>query len=188
MLRLSALASVTAITGLFAFAEPGPVSAEERTCRGRIGAITLDNIRVPPGATCRLVGTKAKGTVKIENNAKLIAKDVVVIGNVQAENAKNVKVLQDSRVGGSVQVKQGDKAKVANSKVNGDIQYDDNDEKVVARKNKVGGNIQVFQNTGGVVIFGNVVDGNLQCKENKPRPTGGKNKVDGNREDQCKRL
>ena len=31
-----------------------PASAEERICRGTIGAVTLDNVKVPSGATCTL--------------------------------------------------------------------------------------------------------------------------------------
>lgn len=46
------------------------VQAEERTCRGAIGAVTVDNLRVPSGATCTLNGTTVKGTIKIETNAR----------------------------------------------------------------------------------------------------------------------
>jgi hypothetical protein len=45
--------------------------AEERVCRGTLGAITVDNLRVPQGATCSLVGTYIKGTVKVEGSATL---------------------------------------------------------------------------------------------------------------------
>jgi hypothetical protein len=48
-----------------------PASAEERVCRGTIGAT-------------------------------LRAEDVVVVGNVQAENARMVRVLDGSRVGRNV--------------------------------------------------------------------------------------
>src|SRR5919106_6559443 len=83
-----------------------PASAEERVCRGALGAITVDNLRVPQDATCELTGTRVKGTIKVERNAVLRAARVRVIGNVQGENARNV-VVRGSRVGGSVQVVQG---------------------------------------------------------------------------------
>ena len=54
----------------------GPASAEERTCRGTIGASTVDNLRVPQGATCTLNGTVVKGTVKVEARATLRAFDI----------------------------------------------------------------------------------------------------------------
>lgn len=165
-----------------------PAIAEERVCRGTIRATTVDNLRVPDYASCVLLGTRVKGTVKVELQASLRAEDVVVIGNVQAENAKNVRVLDGSRIGGSVQVKQGGAATVSDSRVEGDIQYDSNTGPLRALRNRVGGSIQVFQNSGGAEIRRNTIDGNLQCKSNSPAPVGGNNVVGGNKEDQCARL
>jgi len=162
--------------------------AEERICRGQIGATTVDNLIVPQNASCWLRGTRVKGKIKVRNGATLRADDVIVIGNVQAENARNVIVQDGSRIGGSVQVVQGEAATVADSHVNGDIYYDDNRAMLRVLRNEVGGNVQAFQNTGGVEIRGNTIDGNLQCKANTPRPHGGNNTVQGNKEDQCRRL
>ena len=165
-----------------------PASAEETTCVGAIGAVTVDNLRVPEGATCILEGTHVQGTIKVERAASLQASNVTVIGNVQAENASDVRVAQGSTVGGSVQVVKGQAASVADSTITGDILYDENSGALSAERNHVGGNIQAFKNTGGLIISGNRVDGNLQCKENQPPPTGGENIVQGNKEDQCARL
>ena len=175
-----------AVAGLAAL--PQVAVAEERTCRGKIGAATVDNVRVPQGASCTLNRTYVKGTVKVERKATLRATNVRVIGNVQGENARRVKVVNGSRLGGSVQVVQGGAAKVADSVVTGDILYDDNVGMLRALRNRVGGSVQAFQNTGGVQISNNVINGNLQCKENVPAPTGGGNRVGGNKEDQCARL
>lgn len=162
--------------------------AEETVCRSSIGRTTVDNLRVPDNATCTLTGTRVLGTVKVESNAKLTARKVIVIGNVQAENAYQVNVFEGSRVGGSVQVKQGGGANVSDSFIDGDIQYDENINPLKVLRNDVGGNVQVVKNFGGVEIRTNVIDGNLQCKENKPAPVGGRNVVGGNKEDQCRRL
>jgi hypothetical protein len=178
----------TALAASILLLPAAPASAEERVCRGTIGATTVDNLRVPQYASCVLLGTRVKGTIKVEFNATLRAEDVVVIGNLQAENAKGVRVLDGSRIGGSVQVKQGGGATVSDSRIEGDVQYDSNSAMLRALRNRVGGSIQVFQNTGGVEIRRNVIDGNLQCKENTPRPIGGGNIVGGNKEDQCARL
>lgn len=185
MKRRLAILLLTAVTTM---AVPQVVLAEETLCRGTIRARTVDNVKVPQGATCTLKGTKIKGTIKINARARLEAINVNVIGNVQGENARNVIVRRNSRVGGSVQVVQGKKARVVSSKVKGDILYDDQSGEVIVRRTTVGGNVQAFQNTGGVRIRGNVIDGNLQCKENNPTPTGGNNRVEGTKEDQCKRL
>jgi hypothetical protein len=162
--------------------------AEETTCTGTIGAETHDNIRVPDGASCKLLGTFAQGTVYVETGASLTAVDVHVIGNVQAEGARSVIARAGSFVGGSIQVVQGGSARVIASDVGGDILFDENTAALLARRNDVGGNLQAFGNSGGVSIVRNVIDGNLQCKENNPAPTGGGNVVQGNKEDQCANL
>lgn len=160
------LGTAIALGGTVAFA-PG-ASAEERTCRGSIGAVALDNVRVPAGASCTLTGTSLKGTLKVERGATLTATRVRVNGNVQSEGHRFVRVL-DSRVGGSIQLKQGGALDL--------------------RRNVVTGDLQAFTNTTGAkTIYTNRVGGNLQCKENVPAPVGSGNIVQGNKEDQCRRL
>lgn len=46
--------------GLLPLAFAPAASADERTCRGKLGAITVDDLRVPDGATCTLDGTPVK--------------------------------------------------------------------------------------------------------------------------------
>jgi hypothetical protein len=148
-----------------------PARAEERTCRGTMGATTVDNLRVPSGATCTLTGTKVKGTLKVERGATLHASGIRVIGNIQAENALRVKVA-GSHIGGSIQIVQSRNSSTL-SKLD---------------RNTVKQDVQFFENRGAISITGNRINGNLQCKANNPRPTGGGNVVGGNKEDQCARL
>ena len=144
-----------------------PAAADERACRGSIGATTLDNVRVPSGATCTLTGTTVKGTVKVERGATLKATRVRVVGNVQGEGHRLVNVAS-STVGGSIQLVQGGGAALNGNKVTGDVQS--------------------FTNRASQTILRNRIDGNLQCKENRPAPRGTANVVGGNKEDQCRRL
>jgi hypothetical protein len=164
-----------------------PASADERVCRGSIGAETVDDLRVPDGASCQLTGTRVEGNIVVGTGSTLTARSVRVDGNVQAEGHRSVDV-RDGRVGGSVQVKQGGAAIVYRTAITGDLQYDANDRRLLAHSNPVGGNIQIVGNRGGVDVSANRVDGNLQCKENSPAPTGGANVVRGSAEDQCARL
>jgi hypothetical protein len=180
---LSALLGFVAVTLL-----PALLAAEERTCRGELGDVTVDNLRVPEGAYCTLHRTQVKGTIKVESRASLNARGVRVAGNVQAENARQVSLTHSSRIGGSVQVKQGGSANVLNATVQGDIQYDANRSSLRVNDNRVGGSVQVIGNQGRAEIYGNTIDGNLQCKENSPRPVGGNNRVRGNKENQCSAL
>jgi hypothetical protein len=163
-------------------------AAEEFVCRGTLGAVTKDNVRVPQAATCIMDGTRVKGTITVQRGAILRASRIVVIGNVQAEGARRVNINRRSRVGGSVQVVQGFAAAISNSVIDGSIQLTSNSAALSVVNNTVGADIQAFQNTGGIEISDNSVDGNLQCKANVPAPTGGGNIVQGNKEDQCRRL
>ncbi|GAA2863958.1 hypothetical protein GCM10010517_23100 [Streptosporangium fragile] len=165
-----------------------PAFADERSCRGIIRAVTLDDVRVPKGASCTLVGTRVKGNIRVERNATLVAREVGVDGNVQGEGARAVSVVGGSVVRGSVQVKQGGAATVVSSRINGDIQLDANHRYLRVNGNRVGGNIQVVGNRNGAQIHRNSVKGNLQCKENRPKPTGSGNAVGGDKEDQCRRF
>ena len=50
---------------------PASASAEETTCRGSLGAVTVDNLRVPQDGRCILNGTRVQGTIKVERAATL---------------------------------------------------------------------------------------------------------------------
>jgi DUF4097 and DUF4098 domain-containing protein YvlB len=188
MSKFKSAAAFAAIVMPLALLAATPASAEERICRSSLGKVTVDNLKVPAKATCKLDGTRVKGSIIVETGATLIAAKVVVVGNVQAEGAKAVTVRRDSRVGGSVQVKQGGAATIEASTVDGSIQLEQNKGAMTVVGNTVGADLQAFQNTGGVTVEANVVDGNLQCKENTPAPVGGGNTVQGNKEDQCRKL
>jgi hypothetical protein len=150
--------------------------AEERVCRGTIGATTVDNLRVPSYAKCNLNGTKVKGTVKVEYGATLHAYGVRVNGNVQSEGFKNIRLTRSSSansyVGGSVQLENGlsgGTGRVAYTTVIGDVQYESNRARMFAGYNSLRANLQAVQNRGGVQISNNRIAQNLQCKENNPQ-------------------
>ena len=150
-----------------------PAQADDRICRGTIGARAIDgNVVVPKGASCTLLGTRVDGNVLVKGNATLVARGAKVDGNIQADNHRRVVVTarngSKTRVEGSVQLKQGGGGKLLRLVVDGDI--------------------QLFSNDARFTVRGNRVDGNLQCKSTRPRPVGGNNVVEGNKEDQCRGL
>jgi hypothetical protein len=67
------LCTAVACAAFGAAALPAAASAEETDCVGAIGAATVDNLRVPEGATCELDGTIVQGTIKVETDATLRA-------------------------------------------------------------------------------------------------------------------
>lgn len=185
MLQPTSLAATLALAAGVLLATPA--MAEERTCTGSIGAVALDNVFVPDGATCVLNRTRLTGNIVVGTGSKLTATSVSVNGNVQAEGAQNVTVTGRSIVGGSVQVVQGYEVKVTGAKVTGSVLIDENTGPVTASRNRVNGDLQLFQNSGGSRLVDNIIKGNLQCKENSPPPTGSGN-VATSKEDQCARL
>lgn len=169
--------------------EPPPATSPE-ACRGTLGAVTVEKVIVPQGATCTLEGTRVRSDVLVRGDATVIARGARIGGNVQAENHREVRIGRSSTVGGSIQVKQGQAASVAQTTVTGDIQLDANRGAQRVEDNRVDGNIQIVGNRtpSATVVRINRVGGNLQCKENVPAPTGGGNVVQGSKEDQCRRL
>lgn len=177
MTRIPSLLAAFGLTAGLTVAVAAPAHADDRRCTGTIRAVAIDdNVVVPAGATCTLVGTRIDGNVIVKRNAKLVARGVRVEGNIQAENHRRVEVLPRtvnrkvvrSVIDGSIQLKQGGGGEVRRTRTNGDI--------------------QLFSNTRGgrFEVFNNIVDGNLQCKSNSPKPVGKGNRVNGNKEGQCR--
>jgi len=129
------------------------------------GAVSIDELIVPQNATCTLNGTRVEGNIFVYDNSTLLASDVWVGGNIQADHSARVEVHSGSYVGGNIQVDYSGYLLISSVQISGDL--------------------QAFNNSGGVSIQNNTIEGNLQCKENYPAPTGGNNTVYGNKEDQC---
>lgn len=161
-----------------------PAHAQDLTCTGSVGAITIDSVIVPELATCTLTGTRVTGSIKVEVGGTLRASGITLNGNVEGDTYRTV-VVMASRVGGSVQLQQGGNANLRGNTVSGDIQlYTSTGLQTVARNN-VSGSVEVKENTGGATVNANRIAGNLNCEDNLPAPTGSGNIVNGNKENQC---
>jgi hypothetical protein len=169
-------------------AAAAPAAADVTTCRGKIGQVTVDDLRVPRGATCELNRTKVKGAITVESGATVTATRIVVIGNLTADDARSVTITRKSRIGGSIEILQGKRAKVADSEIDGSMRFEKNSGRLKISGNVVGGHLRALQNSGGVAIDDNVVDGDLVCRGNRPVPEGGDNTVLGTKQDQCRNL
>ncbi|HEU0294603.1 MAG TPA: S8 family serine peptidase [Anaerolineales bacterium] len=143
-----------------------PMMGEYR-CTSTVHWITADNLVVPPGETCNLVGARIMGTLKVEEGATLSASGLYVKGSIQAKKAASV-TISDSTIEGSLQVEEGGSAQLEAS--------------------HIGSGALFVKNTGGLSIWNNTINGNLQCKENSLMPTGGGNIIQGNKEEQCSGL
>lgn len=166
----------------------GVAHADDIDCPPELGAVTVDG-NVLVAAACTMEGTTVTGNILLYAGGSLVARDVDVEGNIQADDADYVDIME-SEIDGSVQLDGlvGDASNVISSRINGNIQLDNNRSRLEILDNTVGADVQAFTNSGGVVIADNVIDGNLQCKENNPAPVGSNNQVSGNMEDQCAAL
>ena len=161
--------------------------AEEINCIGTLRG-SFDNVNVPSGKNCTLIDSHVKGTVYVRGNASLNVSRTVIVGNIQAEGARYVRLNGTGvSVNGSVQIKYGTAATTINpgTRIGGSVQYVESSGFLKILGARVGQDVQVFENEGGASIYNNIINGNLQCKQNEPEPTGDNNKVGGNKEDQC---
>jgi hypothetical protein len=167
---------------------PPPPLSGNVTCVGlTIGAIRLDSVIVPAGASCTLLGTTLNGSIEVGATSRLIAESVNVTGDLKSDGAAELRVSGTSRVGGAVQVQRGAAATLSGMSVTGDMQIDAMAGRASASGNRVTGNLQVIGNLGGVALNSNTMGGVMQCKENLPAPTGSGN-VATLKEDQCLTL
>ena len=158
------------------------------TCVGlTIGAVQLDSVIVPAGASCTLVGTRLNGNLEVGASSRLSADSVSVTGGLVSDGAQSLTISGTSSFGGSVQVQRGLAANLLGLSASGDLQIDSMQGPVVATNNRISGNAQVMANRGGVQLSTNRFGGVMQCKDNLPAPTGSGN-VATLKQDQCLQL
>src|SRR5687768_16059429 len=75
-------------------------STNAARCTGAIGPVTVDNVVVPPGASCVLEETRVRGNVLVQRNARLVADGADIAGSIQAEDADEVETRDDTFIGG----------------------------------------------------------------------------------------
>ena len=207
-------AVATIAVGGLALVAPSIAMATDQACVGPQGGGLYDNIIVPPGAECELVGAVVRGNVKALQDSRLRLVETEVGGNVHGDKAEAVGVV-DGMVRGDVHVHEGEtpfdaefdfevsalvggnvavekmagNVSISGSRIGGALIALDNEilETFEVRGNTVVGNAQVFKNTGPGVktLTLNTIGQNLQCRDNAPPFVGQPNVVRGSAEDQC---
>ena len=167
---------------------PLPLLAGDVSCSGlTIGAIRLDSVVVPDNASCTLVGTTITGTLEIGANARLIAQNVDIAGDLKSDGAAVLSISGTSSVGGALQVQRGPGADLRDIAIAGDLQIDAMTGPVYAFGNKVIGNLLATANRGKLILAGNQMGGAMQCTDDLPAPTGAGN-IASLKQDQCAGL
>jgi hypothetical protein len=118
------------------------------------------------------------GNVTIFPGGSLIARDVVIRGNLDASRAYVVD-LESSEVQGDVNLEElvGDASSIEQTIVGGDVLLKGNRSALDILNNDVSGTMQAVANTGGVTISGNSFEAGLNCSDNTPPPDGIGNEV-----------
>jgi cytoskeletal protein CcmA (bactofilin family) len=160
------LRSIAGFVGSFAIlaslmvATPAAVVADDTSCRGEMRGY-YDDVYVPYGAFCKLVGATVEGDIDVKGRASLVAIDSDVDGNIQGDYAKKI-VVRDSNIEGNIQAKKTAFVKVAKSFVDGDVQAD-YAKRVVVLGSNIEGNIQATK-TGFMKVAKSFVDGDVQAE------------------------
>jgi len=183
--KLGAAAVLTAALGLGA--APSAMAADDVTCTGVIGPVTVKNVVVPEDATCSLQGTNVLGDVSVLEDAELVADRITVRGSVQAQRADSIRIA-DSSIRSLLKVQDGGTVTVRTTAIGADLQVSKSTGFVTLDGNRIGNSLQAQENRGGVSITGNTIRVNLFCQDNDPPPVGGGNVVGGDAEKQCEAL
>ena len=129
-------------TALLAMASPA--MARDFRCNGVVEGKTYNDVVVPSGAACTLVGTTVRGDVRVLRNAYLQTIGAVVRGDVEGSASQTIFIDIGTRVSGSVESSGARQFFVYNSTVGEDIEPERTREAVHICGNTVrGGNIEV---------------------------------------------
>lgn len=170
-----------------ALADAPPGLSGSVQCAGlRIGAVTVDNVEVPAGMTCKLDGTTVLGGVRVLSDSVLLAGGgVQVAGSIQSDGAAHVELTGlASRVAGNFELKKGGSGLLAGAEVVGTVVFEELSEAVAVGGARAGGGMKLVKNTGGATVSNNVVLGALKCFDNTPAPANSGNSANA-LEGQC---
>jgi hypothetical protein len=134
-------------------------------CNGTLGALSVDQVSVPAGASCTLNGTRVQGDVKVARGGSVTATGARIGGNVQAEDSRTVVISASTVVIGDVQAKRLASVRLENSTVDGNVQVEERGASLITSGVRVGGDLQV-KKAASATIGSTTVDGDIQLEEN----------------------
>jgi hypothetical protein len=175
-----------------------PTSAQQNVviCTQPISGGTINNVSVPPNATCTLTNVTVQGNIKVNTNALLQTNECIAQGNIRAEGAALI-FIDATSIGGNLNAVGTVSVKVDSSSIDGNVSVTGADSLIAIENNQVNGNVDVEKNNTGSgntnVIQNNTIGGNLICTDNTPLPVdlvpeGSPNIVAGHKVGQCAGL
>lgn len=134
-------------------------------CNGTLGAVSVEQVSVPAGASCTLAGTRVRGDVKVARGGSVTATGARIEGNVQAEDARSIVISAGTLVIGDVQAKRLATVRVENSTIDGNLQVEERGASLLSADTRIGGDLQV-KKAASATLGRTTVDGNIQLEEN----------------------
>ena len=154
-------------------------------CGGTIREQRVAEVRVPFGATCRLLGTIVTGHVLIGSGGSLVARRAKVEGDVHGLGARRILIASRSLISGDLVLAQGGTSSVSHVEIGADLRLVMATGRLTVRQTLIGGDLMVNRNAGRLIIAGNRIGGDLRCLQNLRMPLRGDNVVAGFRAGQC---
>jgi hypothetical protein len=166
---------------------PSPTSApiNPEACNGVLGAITVERVRVPPGATCSLNGTIVEGDAIVEESGVLISQSARIHGDLDARNSAKIDLLSGTEINGNIHIMLSGSIRIVSIYAGSNLNLESNYQGHEISNSRIMGNVDIARNTGGVLISNNSIIGNLMCIGNEPPPIGNNNYVGGKATGQC---
>jgi hypothetical protein len=169
-------ALAVAVTTLGLLIAAPAAMADDTRCDGVLPPGVYDNVVVPSGASCVIVGAEIRGNLKAEPGSLIIdVRNSTIHGNVEGDSFASFD-LHGSMVGGDVTLKKfNTNVQVCGTQVRQDLQVEEGRGRVElgspatgCAANEVGENLQAYKNliTVYLAIDGNMVGKNLQVYEN----------------------
>jgi hypothetical protein len=165
------LVSACISVGVLGLAAP-PAHADVQ-CTGTIGAVVImDNVNVPPNASCQLIGTTVIGNVIVNQNSQLTTDGANVANDILGEGAWRVRIFNTLVT--NINLKKvafqiiigSDRTCKADPIVLGNIQLAENSAAIGICKMDIREDVQLTKNTGRILVTENIIGMDLQVAEN----------------------
>ena len=188
---IAATLVVTAISVAAAWSVTPAAAADAPNVKCHSGDIlvgTYNNVEVPKGNFCLLLGATVLHNVTANGAIQLGIDNSTIGGNVEAHNVSDNGWVCGSTIGHNVDVSNaGQSGAEPGSWFIGDAswcipQFDP------VPGNYIGGSLRFYDNRSGGFISNNDIEHDLACDKNTPPPTGANNAVDHNATGQCSAL
>jgi hypothetical protein len=166
------VSSMVVLVVLLAGAPPAIAATTE--CTGVLTG-THDNVVVPSGQDCEMLGATVTGNVLVRQDASLRASASQIAGNVLGLDSSWVCLQFGSELGGNFHVRGGDPMTTTGFDIGVEVQGNalvtENAGLTFIDAAQVGGKIEVRKNTGTLEIEHNTVGGHVRIDENDVPPT-----------------